>query len=337
MKIRKNTKLLSLFVCMLFLTLAFFGTAGAKESFQWRLFASYPPTTLPLLDDFAEMVDEATDGRLKIEVYFPGEHPFNGSEMLDAVRDQRCQMAEVEGAYFAGSEPALAITGTPMVVGPDEQMYAMHNALHESGVITEVYERYNVKELSNTTWYGPSISSSKSLINDGESLKGQKIRVPTRQHAEVVRWLGGDPVTISWNEVYTSLQRGVIDGGMGALSAQRDSRWTEVAPYVTRLSEAIGMDMILVNKDAFNDLPEDLQKTLVEAATEYQNKERARRKEADALVTIQAIHEDGIVVRALPREMMEIIEKKAPNFTKEWAQEVDVLDAYEAIKGVLGW
>ena len=339
MYLSKNNLVKTIFLISFIFMVIVSNVNSQSAVIEWRLFASYPPTTLPLLSSYAEMVKEATDGKLEINVFFPGEHPYDVSEVLTALRDGRCQIAEIEGAYYAGTEPVLAITGTPMVMGSAESMYAMHEALLDAGVLQEVYDRYNAMNLAFATWYGTSISSSKSLINDENSLSGQKIRVPTKQHADVVSWIGGSPVTISWAEVYTSLQRGVIDGGMGALSAQRASKWTEVAPYVTRLAEAIGMDSILVNKDAFNSLPEDVQEGLIEASLRYQEVERERRSREDAIITVQAMHEDGIVVRALPDRLSRIIREKAPAYTKEWAEDAGKgsVDAYNVIKEVLGW
>ena len=99
------------------------------------------------------------------------------------------------------------------------------------------------------------------------------------------------------------------------------------------------MDSILVNKDAFNSLPEDVQEGLIEASLRYQEVERERRAREDALITVQAMHEDGIIVRALPDSLSRIIQEKAPAYTKEWAEEVGKgsVEAYNVIKEVLGW
>lgn len=306
---------------------------------QWRLFASYPPVTLPYLPMYKDMVNDATNGQLEIQLFYPGEHPFAVGEILSAIRDKRCQIAEIEGAYFAGTEPVLALTGTPMVIGTAESMYAMQEALLKEGVLQKVYDKYNAMHLACGTWYSPSISSSKSLINDENSLKGQKIRVPTKQHADATTWLGGSPVTISWNEVYTALQRGVVDGAMGSLEGQVASKFHEVAPYITILGEAIGMDSIIVNKDAFNDLPEDVQAGFLEATKEWEKIERERRANEAARIVLKSIHEEGIIVRALPEKMKKILNEKSPAYTMEWAEKAGKgsIEAYNVIKVVLGW
>lgn len=311
---------------------------AADKPIEWRFFASYPPSALPLLKAFPDMVKKETNGALEIKIFFPGEHPFKGSEIITAIRDQRCQMGDIEGAYYAGIEPVLALTGTPMVAGSAESMYAMHEALLKKGVLDKVYRKYNLFEVAGWTWWGPSISAKK-LINDKDSLKGQKIRVPTKQHADVVSWIGGSAVTISWNEVYTALQRGVIDGAMGALSAQRDSKWTEVCPYITRLAEAIGMDNIAINKTAFNQLSPDIKNGLLKATKELEKLQREQAQRVDALATVEIMHKNNVTVRALPAFAIAEIRKKAPAYTKEWAESAGkgAPEAYEVIADVLGW
>lgn len=311
---------------------------GADKMIEWRFFASYPPGMLPVLKAYPDLVKQATNGRLEIKIFFPGEHPYKGSEIMTAIRDQRCQMGDIEGAYYAGIEPVLALTGTPMVAGSAESMYAMHDALLKEGILDKVYSKYNLFETACWTWWGPSISA-KALINNKTSLKGQKIRVPTKQHADVVSWIGGSPVTISWSEVYTALQRGVIDGAMGALAAQRDSKWTEVCPYMTRLAEAIGMDVIAINKEAFNQLPPEVQKGLLEATKEFEKLQRERTQREDALATVEIMHKNNVTVRALPPDAIAEIQKKAPAYTKAWAESAGkgAPEAYEVIAKVLGW
>jgi TRAP-type C4-dicarboxylate transport system substrate-binding protein len=285
------------------------------------------------------MIKKETKGQLDVKLYFFGEHPYKGSEIMKALRDDKCQLGEIEGIYCAGYEPVLALSGTPMVAGSYDKMIAMHEALLEEGLLQKVYDKYNIFEAAYWVWFGPAISCKDTLVNDMTSLKGKKIRVPSSQHAEVVKWLGGSPVTISWGEVYSALQRGVIDGAIGSLAAQKNSKWYEVCKYTTRMAEAFGMDRICVNKDAFNKLSKDAQEGLLRAIKQYETNKRAQMRGDDALATVEIMHKNGVTVRAMPSGVMKEVVKKAKPFMQKWADESGkgAPEANEVLMKVLGW
>lgn len=309
------------------------------QTYEWKFFISYPPSLFPILPKFPDMVKEKTDGQLDIQLFFHGEHPYKGSEIMKALKKGHCEIGEIEGIYCAGYEPVMALTGTPMVAGSIEQMFAMHDALLEKGLLTKVYDRYNIFEAAYWAWFGPTISCVDTLVNDLDSLKGKKIRVPSKQHADVIKWLGGSPVTISWGEVYTALQRGVIDGAIGSLSGQKNSKWTEVCKYSTRMAEAFGLDRICINKDAYAELPTDVQNGLMNAIKDYEKLKREQMRNDDALAAIAAMHDDGVTMRALPKDIIQVIEDNAKPYMKEWAQKSGkgAPKANEVLMDVLGW
>jgi len=316
--------------------------AHAQEKakvYNWRFFVSYPPAMFPIMPSYPEMIRKATNGQLDIKLFFFGEHPYKGSEIMTAIRDKRCQMGEIEAAYYAGSEPVLSLTGGPLLATTEQIMFKMHEALLQAGILDSIYKKYNMFEVSYWTWWGPSISCVDTLVTGMDSLKGKKIRVPTKQYADMISWLGGTPVTISWGEVYTALQRGVMDGATGALCAQRDSKWPEVCKYYTRWAQVFGVDRVGVNKDAFEELPADVQKAFLKVTKEFEKMQRERIQRDDALATIDVMHRNGVTVTAMPPKVMEELKKRTPSYLKEWAERVGkgLPEAVSVINKVRGW
>jgi TRAP-type C4-dicarboxylate transport system substrate-binding protein len=312
--------------------------ADAKPT-SWKFFISYPPSLFPILPNFPDMVKKHTNGQLEVNLFFHGEHPYKGSDIMKALKKRHCEMGEIEGIYNAGYEPVLALTGTPMVAGSVEQMFDMHEALLKQGALDTVYDKYNIFEAAYWVWFGPTISTIDTLVNDMDSLKGKKIRVPSKQHADVVKWLGGSPVTISWGEVYTALQLGVIDGDLGSMSGQKNSKWTEVCKYSTRMAEAFGMDRIAINRDAYAELSPEVQKGLMKAVKEYEKQKRVQMRTDDALAAISVMHDDGVTMRAMPKEIMKKIQQKAKPYMEEWAGKSGkgAPEANKVLMEVLGW
>lgn len=314
--------------------------AKAKgKVYKWRFFVSYPPGMFPILPSYPKMIKKATNGQLDIKLFFFGEHPYKGSEIMAAIRDQMCQMGEIEAAYYAGSEPVLSLTGGPLLAANAEVMFEMHKALLKAGILDSIYKKYNMFEAAYWTWWGPSISCVDTLVTRIDSLKGKKIRVPTKQYADMVSWLGGTPVTISWGEVYTALQRGIMDGATGALCAQRDSKWPEICKYYTRWAQAFGVDRVGVNKDAFEELPANVQEAFLKVTKEFEIMQRKRIERDDALATIDVMHRNGVTVTAMPPAVLKELRERTPSYLKKWAESVGkgLPEALSVVNKVRGW
>lgn len=293
----------------------------------------------PVMPRYPEMVSEATNGQLQIKLFFFGEHPYSGAEVMGAIRDGVCQMGEIEAAYYAGTEPVLALIGGPLFSGSEESLFKLHEALLEAGMLGAVYDRYNMFEVAYWSWWGPTLSCVDRLATSMDSLKGRKIRVPTKQYADMVSWLGATPVTIAWGEVYTGLQRGIVDGATGALCAQRDSKWPEVCKCLTRWAEAYAVDRVGVNKDAFNELPADVQDAFLKATKEFEQIQRNQIRQDDALATVEVIDKYGCTLTSMPPEVWAEIESKAGVYLEEWTQEVGkgAPEAFEIVRKIKGW
>jgi TRAP-type C4-dicarboxylate transport system substrate-binding protein len=312
---------------------------GTGKVYEWRFFVSYPPAMFPIMPSYPEMIRKATNGQLDIKLFFFGEHPYKGSEIMAAIRDQRCQMGEIEAAYYAGSEPVLSLTGGPLLATTAKVMFEMHEALLHAGILDSIYKKYNMFEVAYWTWWGPSISCADTLVTKIDSLKGKKIRVPTKQYADMISWLGGTPVTISWGEVYTALQRGIMDGATGALCAQRDSKWPEVCKYYTRWAQAFGIDRVGVNKDAFEELPADVQKVFLKVTRDFEKMQRERIERDDALATVDVIDRNGVTVTAMPPDVLNKLTERTPSYLKEWAESAGkgLPEALSVVNKVRGW
>ena len=244
--------------------------ATSDEIFHWKLVTTWPKNfpglgTAP--ETFATMVNEMSNGRLQIKVHGAGELvPALG--VFDAVSSGSVQMGHGASYYWKG-KVAAAVFYTTVPFGM--------NAQETSGWINfgggmelwrEIYEPFNLIPFQggNTGvqmggWYNTKIES----IDD---IKGVKMRIPGLG-GEVWSRAGGVSVTLAGNELYTSLQTGVIDatewvGPYNDLAMG----FHQVAKYYyyPGWHEPGAMLEFIVNKDAYATLPEDLQ-AIVETAT----------------------------------------------------------------------
>jgi len=238
-------------------------SSGSTESFEWSCVTSWPPRFPGLgmaVENLAERLDRASGGRLKIKVYGGGEL-VPAFEVFDAVSRGTVEMGHDASYYHKGKvDAAQFFTAIPFGLS-----YMELNAwIHYGGGLElwrELYEPFNlVPFLCGNTgvqmggWFNREINSI-------EDLKGLKMRIPGLG-GEVLRRAGGTPITLPGAEIFTSLQTGVIDAtewvgpyndiSFGLHKAAKYyyyPGWQEPGP---------GLEC-MINKDAWDSLPADLQ------------------------------------------------------------------------------
>ena len=143
-------------------------------------------------------------------------------------------------------------------------------------VINEVYERFKPQELDETKIlylhaHGPGFIHTKGkAVYKMEDLKGLKIRShgPT---AIMVKSLGGTPIAFPMPELYQSLQKGVVQGGLYPLESNKGWKMAEVTDFVIACYEtaySLGF-YVAMNKNKWNTLPPDVQKVMESVSLEW--------------------------------------------------------------------
>ena len=136
-------------------------------------------------------------------------------------------------------------------------------------------------------------------IKTPEDLEGLKIRVMESATAmNMVRSLGGAPTPISWGELYTALQQGIVDGAENNPPSFYTSRHYEICKYYSLNEHTAVPDILVIGTVAWNNLSEQEQKWVQEAADEATTFQRTlwQKSEAEALA---AVEKAGVEVRKL--------------------------------------
>jgi TRAP-type mannitol/chloroaromatic compound transport system substrate-binding protein len=243
---------------------------GAAANFDWKLVTSWPPDYPGAHDGLKQMaadLGEISGGRLKIHVYGAGEL-IAGLEVFDAVSQGTVEMGHSASYYWAGKIPATQFfCAVPFGMIAQEQNSWFYNA-GGLELWREIYARNNltVFPAGNTGtqmggWF------RKEIKNAGD-FKGLKMRIPGLG-GKVVAAVGATVVLLAASEIFPALERGVIDA----------AEW--VGPYVDRrlgLHQAAKFyyypgwhepgtaNELMVNLQAFNKLPKELQIALDAAA-----------------------------------------------------------------------
>jgi TRAP-type C4-dicarboxylate transport system substrate-binding protein len=214
------------------------------------------------LRPWVKQVEQATKGRVKIEVY-PSQTLVKGGEMWKAVRGGIVDIGWCFHGYWPEMTPladVISLPGLPMTT-----------AEKSSEVLWKLYEKYPAiqKEFAEapplalwtTTPY--FLLSSKKQVKTLEDLKGMKIRVPGGPPTEQMKALGAVPTLIPMPDNYQALDKGVIDG-MGAVwEAIQGFRLYEVAKYYTMVPLASAYFSLCTNKAKWEGLPKDVRDAIM--------------------------------------------------------------------------
>ncbi|MEM1189125.1 MAG: TRAP transporter substrate-binding protein [Pseudomonadota bacterium] len=244
---------------------------GAEDSaIEWKLVTTWPKN-LPGLghtpEVFADMVREMSNGRLDIRVYGAGEI-VPAFEVFDAVSSGVAQAGHGASYYWKGKIPSsVFFTAVPFGMTAQE----MNGWLHYGGGIDLYREAYAPAGIIPFAGGSTGVQMAgwfNREIRSVDDLRGLRMRIPGLA-GEVFSAAGGEAVRIPGGEVYTALQTGVIDavewvGPYNDLALGLH----EIAEYYyyPGWHEPGSMLEIIVNEDAFNALPVDLQQIVTHAS-----------------------------------------------------------------------
>jgi TRAP-type mannitol/chloroaromatic compound transport system substrate-binding protein len=244
------------------------GTAIAQQPagkvFKWRFQSHWPAGSAsfkPLKDWFETKLTKLTGGQLQITLY-PAAALVPTKEMFDSVRKGTVDGATGSPAYWMTIVPIAGVSGNcPMTFREAWEGLYFHYVLGFEDMLKEAHGKHNV--LYYTEKIYPTAMIGKKPIRKIEDFKGYKIR-SSGAIADMLKELGAAPSLIPGEELYLALQTGVVQGAhWGAAGGALTMKFCEVAKYYIQPNLAMsGTDVIIINKDAFNALPKDVQLTL---------------------------------------------------------------------------
>jgi TRAP-type C4-dicarboxylate transport system substrate-binding protein len=207
--------------------------------------------------------------------------------------------------YFQGRLPLTSAT---------ENLYVTDNAGAAAMACDELYKTFQPlraewekQKLHVTHWHcgNPTLLITREKISSLEDAKGLRIR-GFGMVSESLKLLGMTPVNLPAPEVYTALERGVIDGASGLqMDWVMSMRMYEVAPYITSPGMGIYVSVATaINKNLWNKLPEDLKGIFNQLGEEFPKKSIEIIMALNAKWIEQGL-KGGAKVYALPKGEME--------------------------------
>jgi len=298
--------------------------AGADEPLRWNMVTTWPKNFPGLgtgAETLARLIGEMSGGRLQVQVYGAGEL-VPAFEIFDAIGQGAAQMGHGSAYYWKGKNPAFQFFSTmPFGMTANE----MNGWLHKGGGMElweEAYAPFGVIPLAAGNTMVQMGGWFNHEINSIEDLQGLRMRIPGLG-GEALRRAGGTPVSLSGNELLVSLQTGAID------ATEWVGPWNDLAFGLHRAAKYYyypgwhepGTTLeCLVNREAFDSLPEDL-RAIVRHAARVTNEDMMCDYVAhnnDALSAL--IHTHKVQLREFPVDVLQTLRGHAEAVVRELAE-----------------
>ena len=226
---------------------------------------------------FTERVKAMSGGRLIIEA-LPGGSIVAPTESLDAVSSGVLDVQQGGPGYWTGKDAAFSLLGD-LQGGWQNPQQAQQWIEYGGGkeLVQELYARYGVHFVGGV-WYGTESLVSKKPIRGLADFAGVKIRAPVGMGQDIFKRLGAAPVNLPGSEVYTALERGVVDASdWSTLSMNQDLGYHKLARYpIYPGVHSMPMSDVAVNQKRWDELSPDL-KAIVEVAVHDLSREMVQR------------------------------------------------------------
>ena len=277
----------------------------------------------PHVKEFFQNIEKGTNGQIKINVFQPGEHPYSVADVMKAVNDNIMQMGFSLNIYTQSVRPQMGLQDLPFLYSSTAEFEAMMKDEKYKDfynyVLGTPLEEYNQMPVAWFPYHGYMFAGS-NFVEDFNSFKGQRIRIYSKPMAHMIKLFGGVPVNITWDEVYTALQRKMADGFVTCIYPAYAAGLYEVSKYVTITDFSMGLHWISVNKDAFSQLPKDLQNKFLKICAEQSILLRKASNELDAYAIKDAMRVNGVRFKWMDPKLREETREKMKPAWEDWAK-----------------
>lgn len=275
------------------------------------------------MEFMAEQVAEESQGRMRIDIY-PSQQLGSERELLELLQIGSVDITKVSSSVIEGFEPVYKVFSVPFLFEDEEHRFKVF----DGQIGRELLEAGENIRLMGLTYYDAGTRSfyvRDRPINHPDDLQGLKIRVQESPASiQMVNMLGGSATPISWGELYTALQQGIVDGAENNPPSFHLSRHYEVSNYYSLNEHTAVPDILFISLQTWERLSEEERAIIQNAAEESAIYQRELWREATR-VAMESVEEAGIEINYPDKEPF--IERLRPMYV-QYAEEDDRLKQY---------
>jgi len=312
------------------LVAALAATAATAQT-KWDLPSGYGANTYQVqnLQQFADDVDKATAGKLKIAVH-PNASLFKANEIKRAVQSAQTPIGEFILSSAANEAPAFGLDSVPFLA----TSYADARRLHEVSqpYLSKTLAAQGLKLLYAVPWPPQGLYSIKPVAST-KDLKGTKMRAYNPATSAIAQSVGAQPVTIQLAELSAALATGGVDNFLTSSASGVDSKLYEQAKYFYNVNAWLPRNAVVVNQKAFDTLDKATQEAVLKqaAAAEQRGWRISEEKDGEYIKQLAA---KGMKIDATSEVLKQELKLVGTRMTDDWlrvagADGKAIVDAYK--------
>lgn len=245
------------------------------------------------MTEFAQKVEERTEGRVQVKIY-PNGQLGSENDSMEQLMAGVISMTKVSAPGLATYNESYHTFGLPYIFDDTENFYKVL----DSDKMREFFLSTTEDGFVVLTYYtsgARSFYTKDTPIRTPEDLKGLKIRVQDmKSQTDMMQALGGVPVTMSYGDVYTSLQTGIIDGTENNETALTTGKHGEVCKYYSVDEHAMIPDVLVMSAKIWENISEQDQEIILQAAKESTESHKIAWQQAVDEAVEEAQNEMGV-------------------------------------------
>ena len=239
-------------------------------------------------------LEESSADRLQLRIY-PSEQLGSERECLELLQIGSLAMTKVSASVLESFAPAFGVLSLPYIFEDRDHVWKVLDGEIGRDLLAQP-QPYRLRGLAFYDAGSRSFYTTSRPVRSPQDLLGLKIRTMESASAmDMVRALGGSPTPISWGEIYTSLQQGVVDGAENNPPSFHLSRHYEVAKFYSLDEHTSVPDVLLIGSAAWESLTAEERRLLESAARESAEYQKVLWREAET-AALEAVQEAGVEV-----------------------------------------
>jgi len=266
-------------------------------------------------------------GKMRIQIY-PSEQLGTERQCLELLQIGSLDMTKVSAGSLENFSPNIKVFGLPFLFRDREHSYSVLDSDIGSDLLSGT-EKYWLKGLAYYDAGARSFYTREKKIYNPNDLNGLKIRVMESKTAfDMVKILGGSPTPISYGELYTSLQQGVVDGAENNPPSFYLSKHYEVCKFYTLDEHTILPDVLLMSTHTWNSLNKQ-QKEWVNNSVKLSVIEQRKLWAKSEKESLEAVKEAGVEI-IIPDKKLFVEQSK--NIFESYKSNSELYNFIERIK-----
>ena len=294
---------------------ASFAITSVQAQNKWDLASAYPAGNFhtKLLGEFANEVDKASQGKLKITVH-ANASLFKAPEIKRAVQGGQAQAGEILLVNFQNEWQLFGADGLPFLTDSYDSALKLYKA--QKPFLEKKLGEQGMMLLYAVPWPPQGIFVKKTITSAAD-LKGVKWRAYSPATARIAELIGAQPVTIQQAELSQAMATGVVESYMSSGATGVDTKTYEHIKHFYDTQAWIPKNAVIVNRKAFDELDAASKEAIRQASAKMEAKgwEASKTVMADSLNTLKT---NGMTIHQPPAALKSDMQKVGDTLLKEW-------------------